>query len=61
MALVNMFGKVALEDTQLDIKLEHGEILMEVLLELRKINMHLAHMTDQHITDQDVEDTENVY
>jgi len=60
-ALVNMFGKVALEETQLDIKLDHGEILMEVLLELRKINMHLAHMTDQHITDQDVEDTDNVY
>ena len=54
MALVNMFGGINLEDTQVD----NRELLLAILLELKKLNAHMAHMTDQHITDEDVSSEE---
>lgn len=61
MALVNMFGKTALEETQKDIELLHGELLRDILIELKKLNVHMAHLSDQNVTDQDVEEHDNVY
>ena len=61
MALVNMFGDVSLESTQQDINIQHGVLLQEILIELKKMNAHFAHLTDQRITDEDVEDNTNVY
>ena len=55
MALVNMFGSLNLEDTQVD----NRELLLAILLELRKMNAHMEHITDQRITDEDVESEEN--
>lgn len=61
MALVNMFGKTALEETQKDIELLHGELLRDILIELKKLNVHMAHLSDQNVTDQDIEEHDNVY
>jgi len=61
MALRNLFGEVALETTQEDIALLHGELLHKILIELKRMNVHLAHLTDQNVTDADVEDNDNVY
>lgn len=55
MALVNLFGGINLEDTQVD----NRQLLMAILLELRKMNAHMEHITDQHITDEDFEIEEN--
>lgn len=50
MALVNMFGKVALEDTQSDIKIEHGELLLEILRQLHTMNLHLATISGERVS-----------
>lgn len=61
MGLRNMFGDVALETTQEDVALLHGELLLKILIELKRMNVHLAHLTDQNVTDADVEENDNVY
>lgn len=55
MGLRNMFGDVALEATQLDIKLDHGEALIEILKQLRIMNIHLAAISGERVNAQDVE------
>lgn len=58
MALVNMLGGLALESTQQDTQLEHGEILLQILLELRQMNMHLAAISGEKITAAEIQDYE---
>jgi hypothetical protein len=55
MALRNLFGDVALEATQLDIKLDHGEALLEILKQLRIMNTHLAAISGERVNEHDVE------
>jgi hypothetical protein len=50
-----------LEETQKDIELLHGELLRDILIELKKLNVHMAHLSDQNVTDQDIEEHDNVY
>ena len=51
MALVNLLGDLSLEDTQLDIQ----QVLVEILLQLRIMNLHLSKLTDERITRNDVQ------
>lgn len=60
MALRNLFGDVALEATQLDINLSHGELLGEILQQLRITNIHLAAISGEKVDTQDAEDNTNV-
>jgi len=48
--LVNAFGKITLEETQTD----NRELLEEILLQLRIMNIHLQHLTDQIVRREDV-------
>jgi len=48
--LVNAFGKITLEETQTD----NRELLEEILLQLRIMNIHLQHLTDQTVRREDV-------
>ena len=50
MALRNMFGDVALESTQVDIKLEHGELMLEILRQLVVMNKHLAAISGERVS-----------
>lgn len=56
MALRNLFGDVALEDTQLDIKLDHGELLLEMVKQLRIMNLHLQAISGEKIDSHDVQE-----
>ena len=56
MGLRNLFGEIALEETQKDT----GELLLEVLTELKIMNVHLQHLSDQRVTKADVEEEINV-
>ena len=49
--LVNAFGKIALDENSRDIE----ERLDAIIAELRIMNTHLAMMTDDEITIEDVE------
>ena len=51
MALVNLLGEIALEDTQLDSQ----QVLVEILIQLRMLNLHMAKLTDEKITRNDVQ------
>lgn len=51
MALVNLLGDLSLEDTQLDSQ----QVLVEILLQLRIMNLHLSKLTDERITRNDVQ------
>lgn len=51
MALVNLLGEIALENTQLDSQ----QVLVEILLQLRMMNLHLSKLTDEKITRNDVQ------
>ncbi len=50
-SLVNAFGKITLDENSRDVE----ELLGAILLELRIINVHLAMMTDDEVTAEDVE------
>ena len=50
--LVNAFGKITLEDTQID----NRELLIAILHELRIMNVHLQSITDERVRPEDVED-----
>lgn len=56
MALRNLFGDVALEDTQLEGNLTQEDLLIEVVKQLKIMNLHLAHMSDQTVRDEEVEE-----
>lgn len=55
MALRNLFGDVALESTQVDINLTHGELLLEILVQLRIMNIHLAAVSGEKVSEHDTE------
>jgi hypothetical protein len=56
MALRNLFGDVALEATQLEGNLTQEDLLLEVVKQLKIMNLHLAHMSDQMVRDEEVEE-----
>lgn len=56
MALRNLFGDVALEATQLEGNLTQEDLLIEVVKQLKIMNLHLAHMSDQTVRDEEVEE-----
>lgn len=56
MALRNLFGDVALEETQLEGNLTQQDLLIEVVKQLKIMNLHLAHLSDQTVRDEDVEE-----
>lgn len=58
MALVNMFGNVALESTQSEINIDHGEMLVQILRELKVMNQHLAAISGERVSDIDIEEFE---
>lgn len=51
MALVNLLGDLSLEDTQLDSQ----QLLIEILIQLRIANIHLAKLSDERISRNDVQ------
>ena len=54
MALRNMFGDVALESTQTDIKIDHGELLVDILRQLVVMNKHLAAISGERVHLDDI-------
>lgn len=56
MALRNLFGEVALEGTQLEAALTQEDLLIDILRQIKIMNLHLAHISDQHITVDDIEE-----
>lgn len=61
MALCNAFGELSLEETQQEIKQllveNHNDsdlLLASILRELKMMNMHLSHLTDQRILEDDI-------
>ena len=49
--LINAFGKISLDETNKDTV----ELLIAILLELRVSNAHLAKLTNEEITTEEVE------
>ena len=60
MALRNLFGEVSLESTQLDIKLDSGELLLDVLKQLRIMNVHLQAISGEKVDQHDIQEDHNV-
>lgn len=56
MALRNLFGEVALEGTQLEAALTQEDLLIDILRQIKIMNMHLAHLSDQRISMEDIEE-----
>lgn len=56
MALRNLFGEVALEETQKEVGLTQEDLLIDILRQLKIMNLHLAHLSDQRITVDDIEE-----
>lgn len=54
MGLRNLFGEIALEETQVTNRLTQEEMLAQILIELRKLNLHMTHISDQRITNEDI-------
>lgn len=52
--LVNMFGKVASETTQLN----QEELMRELVIQLRILNTHMQSLTDEKILREDVKEIE---
>lgn len=50
MALRNLFGDVALESTQVELKLDQGELLTEILRQLVIANKHLAAISGERVS-----------
>lgn len=56
MGLRNAFGDIALEETQKEIGFTQEDLLIDILRQLKVMNMHLAHISDQRIKIEDIED-----
>lgn len=56
MALRNLFGEVALEETQKEAAFTQEDLLIDILRQLKIMNLHLAHLSDQRIQIEDIED-----
>ena len=50
--LINVFGEVALDETQRDSR----ELLEEILIELRIMNVHMEAITNERVRKTDVEE-----
>lgn len=48
--LVNMFGDIALEDTQKD----QIEVMRELLVQIRILNIHMQKLSDERVLVEDV-------
>ena len=57
MGLRNLFGDISLEDTQVELR----EALQEIVIQLKIMNVHLEHISEQHVLRADVEDTQDAY
>lgn len=58
MALVNILGELGLEETQLDTQ----QLLLEILLQLRVVNIHLSKLSDERVSRDDLQgDLDNDY
>ena len=56
MALRNLFGDIALEETQKLSGQDQQDLLIDILRQLKIMNMHLAHLSDQRVKIEDIED-----
>jgi hypothetical protein len=56
MGLRNAFGDIALEETQKEIGFTQEDLLIDILRQLKIMNMHLAHISDQRIQIEDIEE-----
>lgn len=56
MGLRNAFGDIALESTQRENGQDAQDLLLDILRQLKIMNMHLAHLSDQRIKIEDIED-----
>jgi hypothetical protein len=56
MGLRNAFGDIALESTQLENGQDAQDLLIDILRQLKIMNMHLAHISDQRIQIEDIEE-----
>lgn len=58
MGLRNMFGDVALEETQKEIGLVNGDVLKAILIELKIMNTHLEALSGESVRHHEIEDVE---
>ena len=56
MGLRNLFGEVATEETLQEMGFTQEDLLIDILRQLKIMNMHLAHLSDQRIKIEDIED-----
>ena len=56
MGLRNLFGEVATEETLQEMGFTQEDLLIDILRQLKVMNMHLAHLSDQRIKIEDIED-----
>lgn len=56
MALRNLFGDIALEATQKETGQDQQDLLIDILRQLKIMNVHLAHISDQRVQIEDIED-----
>lgn len=52
--LVNMFGKVATEETQVS----QDQLLRELVIQLRILNIHMQKLSDEKVLREDVKEIE---
>ena len=56
MGLRNLFGEIALESTQMENGQDEQDLLLDILRQLKIMNVHLAHLSDQTVRIEDIED-----
>lgn len=56
MSLRNLFGEVATEETLQEARFTQEDLLIDILRQLKVMNMHLAHLSDQRIKIEDIEE-----
>jgi len=56
MGLRNLFGEVATEETLQEVAFTQEDLLIDILRQLKIMNVHLAHLSDQRIKIEDIED-----
>ena len=56
MALRNLFGEIALEETQKEAAFTQEDLLIDILRQLKIMNVHLTKLSDEHVRVEDIED-----
>ena len=56
MGLRNLFGEIALESTQMENGQDEQDLLLDILRQLKIMNVHLSHLSDQTVRIEDIED-----